>query len=192
MKKIWLAASALAAAASIVSAPLAWADVAPVAGNYTFDFIGQCSDCTDTGDGVLQVQNYVLGSQLTDDNLVDFAYGSNLTSIDINPGDDFLSEDTLSGSINTAPGYYDVHVASLFLGFISVSSFDSYTDGTWTVSALVPEDYGTKGTWNSGAVSAAPEPGTWLLMFAGIGGIGLMLRQARRKMGFRFRDAFSA
>ena len=37
-----------------------------------------------------------------------------------------------------------------------------------------------------------PEPSTWLLMIAGIGGIGLMLRRARKSMGFRFRDAFSA
>ena len=42
------------------------------------------------------------------------------------------------------------------------------------------------------AVSAAPEASTWLLLFAGIGGIGLMLRQAKRKMGFRFKDAFAA
>ena len=44
----------------------------------------------------------------------------------------------------------------------------------------------------SSSVSAAPEPSTWLLMFAGIGGIGLMLRQAKRKMGFRFKDALAA
>ena len=43
-----------------------------------------------------------------------------------------------------------------------------------------------------GGVSAAPEPSTWLLMFAGIGGIGLMLRRAKKTMGFRFKDALSA
>ena len=42
------------------------------------------------------------------------------------------------------------------------------------------------------AVSAAPEPTTWALMFLGIGGIGLMMRQAKRKMGFRFKDALAA
>ena len=42
------------------------------------------------------------------------------------------------------------------------------------------------------AVSAAPEPSTWLLMFAGIGGIGLMLRRAKQTTGFRFKDAFTA
>ena len=37
------------------------------------------------------------------------------------------------------------------------------------------------------AVSAAPEPSTWLLMIAAIGGVGLMLRRAKKTMGFRFR-----
>ena len=41
-------------------------------------------------------------------------------------------------------------------------------------------------------VSAAPEPSTWLLMFAGIGCMGLMLRWAKKTMGFRFKDALSA
>ncbi len=41
-------------------------------------------------------------------------------------------------------------------------------------------------------ISAAPEPSTWLLMIAGIGGIGLMLRRAKTTMGFRFKDALSA
>ena len=44
----------------------------------------------------------------------------------------------------------------------------------------------------STAVSAAPEPSTWLLMFAGIGGIGLMMRRAKKTMGFRFKDGLSA
>ena len=43
-----------------------------------------------------------------------------------------------------------------------------------------------------GAVSAAPEPSTWALMLAGIVGIGLTLRRARRKTGFRFKEAFAA
>ena len=192
MRTMKLAASVLAAAISIASAPLAQADVAPAGNSYTFDFSGQCSDCTGYGTGVLQVQDYVLGSALADTNLVDFSYTSNLTTLDINPFNDFPSLDTLSGSINTAPGFYDVHVASLFLGFLPDGSFDSYTDGTWSVSNPVPADVGTNGTWNASAVSAAPEPSTWLLMFAGLGGIGLMLRRAKKTMGFRVKDAFAA
>ena len=192
VRTMWLAASALAAAISIASAPLAQADVAPAGNSYTFDFSGQCLDCTGYGSGVLQVQDYVLGSALADANLVDFSYSSNLTSFDINPANDSLLLDTLSGSINTAQGFYDVHVESSFLGLILVSSFDSFTDGAWSASTPVPADFGLNGTWNASAVSAAPEPSTWLLMFAGIGGIGLMLRQAKRTVSFRPKDALSA
>ena len=44
----------------------------------------------------------------------------------------------------------------------------------------------------SPTISAAPEPSTWVLMVAGIGGVGLMLRRAKQTMGFRFKDALSA
>jgi hypothetical protein len=47
-------------------------------------------------------------------------------------------------------------------------------------------------TLASGSVSAAPEPSTWALMFAGLGGIGLILRRAKNTMTFRFKDAFAA
>ena len=54
---------------------------------------------------------------------------------------------------------------------------------------------GTTGSYDGTVaftVSAAPEPSTWLLMFAGIGGIGLMMRRAKTTMGFRFKDASAA
>jgi hypothetical protein len=42
-------------------------------------------------------------------------------------------------------------------------------------------------TPTSVTTSPAPEPSTWLLMIAGIGGAGLMLRRARK--GLQFQDA---
>ena len=42
------------------------------------------------------------------------------------------------------------------------------------------------------AVSAAPEPSIWILMLAGIGGIGFILRQAKKVSGLRFKDSFPA
>ena len=39
-------------------------------GDYIFNFLGQCGDCTGQGTGTLQVQNYTLGSTLADANLV--------------------------------------------------------------------------------------------------------------------------
>ena len=41
-------------------------------------------------------------------------------------------------------------------------------------------------------VSAAPEPSTWLLLLCGMGGIGLMLRRAKKTTGLRFGNAISA
>ncbi len=53
---------------------------------------------------------------------------------------------------------------------------------------------GTTGSYDGTVAftSAAPEPSTWLLMFAGIGGMGLMLRQAKRKIGFGTKGASAA
>ncbi len=42
------------------------------------------------------------------------------------------------------------------------------------------------------SISAAPEPSIWLLMVAGIGGIGLMLRQVKRERALKIRNAFAA
>jgi hypothetical protein len=41
-------------------------------------------------------------------------------------------------------------------------------------------------------ISAVPEPSTWLLMIAGIGGLGLMLRRANKSVGFGFSDVSAA
>jgi hypothetical protein len=57
---------------------------------------------------------------------------------------------------------------------------------------LSVEGYSTSGFDNidnlsvtaAAAVSAVPEPGVWLLMIAGFGGAGLMLRQVKRNREF--------
>ena len=184
----------LMAASTLVLGSVAKADVVSPPGDFTFTFSGQCADCTGYGTGTLQVQDYSLGTSLTDANLVDFTYSSNLTSFDINPVNDdgLLSHDSLSGSITTAPGYYSIDVAQNFLIF-TTAEFTSGTDGTWNATVnQINLDSGTHGNWNGPTISAAPEPSIWLLIFAGVGGIGVMLRRAKRTMGFRFKDAFSA
>ncbi len=40
-------------------------------------------------------------------------------------------------------------------------------------------------------ISGAPEPSTWLLMFAGVGAAGLMIRQSKRKSDFQPRNTVS-
>ena len=49
----------------------------------TYQFVGQCTDCSGTGVGVLTVQNYTLGTALSSCNFVSFTYTSNLTSFTV-------------------------------------------------------------------------------------------------------------
>ena len=76
-----------------------------------------------------------------------------------------------------------------------VTVYDSFIDGLDDANGSVLID--AQGTLDPtsitiGAVSAGPEPSTWALMLAGISGIGLTLRRAERKTGFRFKDALAA
>ena len=179
MKTTWLLVSAVTALA-FGSISAANAEVVAAGSNYTFDFTGTCSDCTGYGTATLQVQDYVLGAPLTDGNLVNFTYNSDLTSLTVNPvADSVFFSDTLSGAITSARGPYNISVSQFFFGVLPIDNFTSSTDGTWSVTNLVPDDVGTNGIWNQ-AVSAVPEPSTWLLMIAGIGGIGLMQRRSKR------------
>jgi len=61
---------------------------------------------------------------------------------------------------------------------------ENQIDGTlvansWTGNGEL-HDYPYLGTLPTNCVSAAPEPSTWALLLAGIGGIGLVLRRARK------------
>ena len=46
--------------------------------------------------------------------------------------------------------------------------------------------------YNFNLVSAAPEPSTWSLMIVGLGGVGLMLRRAKKTMSAGLKYAFTA
>ena len=82
--------------------------------------------------------------------------------------------------------YTDGNYQLMFnIGSVAYTGLAAVTDNGTLIDSI---------TYNpvSGSASAAPEPSTWLLMIVGIGGIGFMLRQAKRKMGFRFKDALVA
>ena len=70
------------------------------------------------------------------------------------------------------------------------------TDVTFNVGSYKIADGFTEGagalTISESGVSGAPEPSTWLLLFAGIAVTGLMLRRAKTTTGFRFRDSVAA
>jgi hypothetical protein len=138
----------------------------------TYRFVGQCTDCSGTGVGLLTVRNYTLGSSFDSCSFVSFTYTSNLVSFTITQSDIRQLDGALPASL---PG-----VASIQVQGPGDENFESGTDGTWAVGAT---DYGTNGTW--GPVPATvPVPtlspaalGVLCLLLAGAG--ALVLARAR-------------
>jgi len=138
----------------------------------TYQFVGQCTDCSGTGVGALTVQNYTLGTALTGCNLISFTYTSNLTSFTI-----------------TAPGSYDLSgmlpvslpaAAAVEVSGPGSNNFLSNTDGSWYVGL---SDYGTGGVWSLPSTSTVPTLSTAALCALGLllAGAGALLvrRQVR-------------
>lgn len=121
--------------------------------------------------------------------------------IPVIPSTDFTNR----GSVSYGPGPYAAFPTTTevpysnganFLGLEAISGSKTFYGFAYTSDATLV-GYGFESTPGTAitaitSVSAAPEPSTWLLMFAGIGGIGLMLRRAKQTMGFRLKDAFAA
>ena len=153
-----------------------YADGCPTGGpQATYQFVGQCTDCSGTGAGVLTVQNYTLGDTLTDCNLVSFTYTSNLTSFTITRSD----SPYLSGMLPVSlPASAAVNVSDFTNGF------SSNVNGNWSVGLL---DHGTGGIWSLPSTSTAPtlSPaalGALVLLLAGAGAL-LVRRRARGSAG---------
>jgi hypothetical protein len=98
---------------------------------------------------------------------------------------------------------YDQPVASMSQEIRNGVSYAGYPDRfeSYDIRAggnnYVSGDFeysGSEGTesFELNIASATPEPSTWALLMLGIGGIGLMLRRAKRTPGFRRRDCLAA
>jgi len=118
----------------------------------TYYFTGRCSDSTGNGQGTLVLQNYTLGSTLTNANLVTWNYTSNLLTYSVTPGANPTFSiggslpATLPGtSLNTVVIANQSSAGASFIGFIA------QTSGTWCAGLNCEDDSGTNGTW-----SAAP------------------------------------
>ena len=112
----------------------------------------------------------------------------------------FFGDSSVGGEfgVGTANVNNDPAFGSVVPTFSDAAPSDPFYSGSGTALVAVPGEVVPTSADNTvtvsavSSVSAAPEPSTWLLLFAGIGGIGLMMRKAKRKMGFRFKDAFAA
>ncbi len=134
----------------------------------TYAFVGTCQDCTGSGIASLTVQNYTLGTTLTNSNLVSFSYRSNLLTFTVTAGNG-----SLSGSLPAVlPGPANVSVSN-FLPFLAGSEgFISQTNGVWCAGPTCLSDLGTGGVWSlpAAAPTATPAPNTLMLL-----GVALVL-----------------
>lgn len=140
----------------------------------TYRFVGQCSDCTGTGVGMLTVHNYTLGNSLTSCNFVSFTYTSNLTGFTMTQSD----FPNLSGMLPVSlPAPATVSIRDLTIEM----RFDSDIGGTWTVSGYHPADTGTSSMWGYPA-PAVPTLNTAAFCALGLllAGAGALLLRARR------------
>ena len=125
----------------------------------TYQFVGQCTDCTGTGTGSLTVQNYTLGAGLTYCNFVSFSYHSNLTSFTITSSN-FTS---LSGGLPASlPASANVSVVGP-----GNNALTSNANGSWFVGA---SDYGPTSSWSLPQVTNVPVMSVPMLI-----GLALML-----------------
>jgi hypothetical protein len=145
----------------------------------TFNFTGVCTDCEGSVTATLTLQNYTLGTPITNENFSELFYGgSNLLPAF------FISKlmenfTFAEGSIPAGlPGFANVSV------FGTEHAFFSGVEGSWNVGIViqiedpgdgfVDLDFGGQGTWNGTAV---PEPGSMALL----GSAGLALLALRRR-----------
>jgi hypothetical protein len=75
-------------------------------------------------------------------------------------------------------------------GSIAFAPGDTFTEVAFSDGQIIGtgESFTTPGP---ATISATPEPSTWALMIAGLGGIGLMLRRAKTAMGLRANGALT-
>jgi hypothetical protein len=137
----------------------------------TYQFVGQCTDCTGTGVGQLTVQNYTLGTELNSCNFVSFTYTSNLTSFTITPSGVNDLGGTLPASLPSA--------AFVRVRGTGSNNFGSSTNGSWSVDLT---DYGTGGTWSLPSAVPTLSTAAWCALGLLLAGAGALLAQRARRV----------
>jgi len=117
---------------------------------------------------------------------------NDVVAVDTNENNDF-SLDLHSNDLTAAPIPTTVTQAfSAALTPADYEVFDSFIDSNsgGQYADAAGELYPTQ--ISIAEVSAAPEPSSWLLMIAGLGGVGLVLRRARKTVNLKTRCAPAA
>ena len=141
----------------------------------TYQFVGQCTDCSGTGVGQLTVQSYTLGTALSSCNFVSFTYSSNLRSFTITPA-------TLSNLSGTLPSTLPAAATVSIIGS-GINALSTNVNGSWGVGIA---DYGSSHTWSLLPVTTAvPTLSTGVLgaLILLLAGAGALLARSRRTAG---------
>jgi hypothetical protein len=126
------------AAVCFVAVPSGFATCPQTGPTTTYQFVGQCSDCYQTGVGLLTLRNYTPGTQFNYScNFVSFTYYSNLINYTVTPSNLYNAFGTLPASLPAA--------ASVFVETNGGLIFESSTDGDWNVGET---DYGSSSLWS--------------------------------------------
>ena len=96
-------------------------------------------------------------------------------------GDAFVTCTGATFSTDASPGH-DVVEINFLTGTAAESEFYSFVPTAFTQSAVYQQDSGFFSN-TATLTMAVPEPSSWALMILGLGGAGLALRQAKRKLG---------
>jgi hypothetical protein len=134
-------------------------------------FTGQCTDCTGTGIGTLNLTGYTEGTSFLRSNFVSFTYSSNLV-----PSFEITSDNlgSIFGSLGpTFPGPFEVQIFRT-----DGADFFSSATGIWSLSQ---HDDGRTSSWDSVAVVATPLPGALPLFATGLAGLAWIARRSRRQ-----------
>jgi hypothetical protein len=160
------------------------------ADSLTFDFTGDCLDCTNP-QGVLVLQNYTLGDEITYANFVSFTYTSNLADVSVTSA----NLGTAEGVVGSTSGNNNFAIE-----FGSPTyTFQLATDGTWCYGStgtcsvvcmgdscgggIIGIDHGTDGAFTLETPSSVPEPSSLLLLGSGL----TALAAVRRRFDVRVR-----
>jgi len=111
--------------------------------------------------------------------IVDIALASPTTAFGLNFDTLFNSTTatfTLSNGYSTNVSSTPTEGNAAFIGFLSSTPISSVQISVPNDQSIVVSDFTTA---TATTVSAAPEPAIWLLMIAGLGGVGLMLRREK-------------
>ena len=144
----------------------------------TYRFVGQCTDCSGTGIGMLTVQNYTLGTALSNCNFVSFTYTSNLVSFTMTQSD----SPNLSGML---PAPLPATATVTIRDFVIQMGFTSDVNGSWSVGAFSPSDTGASSLWGSATTTAVPtlSVAAWCALGLLLAGAGALLARARSAAG---------